>query len=220
MIVLICGGGKVGYSLARHLANKRYAVVIIEKDKAKCERIAGILRDVIVIHGDACEPRYLEEAQAGRAKVLVALTGHDEDNLVICQVAKTCFSVPRTVAKVNDPRNEEALAKLGVDVLINATDIIAQLIDKEVDLEDISTLLKYKEGKISVVQGIISQQSPLVGKQLKDLSIPPKCIIASVVRGEDIIVPQGDTVLQGGDNVLAIVTAENEKAFRRLLKGG
>ncbi|MCX6355250.1 MAG: TrkA family potassium uptake protein [Candidatus Aureabacteria bacterium] len=219
MFVIICGGGKIGYSLAEHLMREKHKVVIIEKDKAVCERVSRDLDDVIVINGDACELRYLEEAQAAKAQVVVALTGDDEDNLVICQIAKTCYSVPRAVAKVNDPRNEEALARLGIDVPINATKLIAQIVDQEVDLEDISTLLKLRQGKISIIQGKISKQSPLANSQLKDVSMPPKCIITSVLRGEEIIVPKGDTTLCEGDDVLAITTIESEKEFRKLLMG-
>jgi len=219
MFVLICGGGKIGYSLAEHLAGEDHKIVIIEKDRAVCERVAEHLDGVIVINGDACELKYLEEAQVSKASVVVALTGDDEDNLVICQLAKKCFSVPRTIAKVNDPRNEETLARLGIDVPINATHLIAHVVNQEVDLKDISILFKLRQGKISVVQGKIAEESPFVDTRLKNVQMPPKCIIASVLRGENFIVPQGDTVLEPGDDVLAITVTDSEKALRKLIRG-
>ena len=177
------------------------------------------MEDVIIIHGDACEPKYLEEANAEKADVVVAVTNDDEDNLVICQLAKLYFSVPRTVARVNDPRNQEAFAKLGVDVPIDATTIISQALNQEVSLEELSTLLKLKQGKISVVHGKISEESPLLRHPLKEIALPSGCIIASVLRREDVIVPNGETVLENGDDILAITTPENEREFYRLLRG-
>ncbi len=219
MFVIICGAGRVGSSLANRLVSEAHKVVVIDRDKAHCERVAEEVDDVIIIHGDACEPKCLEEANAEKADVVVAVTSDDEDNLIICQLAKLNFSVPRTVARVNDPRNREAFAKLGVDVPIDATTIISQVINQELSLEELSTLLKLKQGRISIVQAKVSKSSPMLGRQLKDVPMPGGCIIASVLRKEEIIVPNGETFLRSGDDILAVTTPENEQEFCKLLRG-
>jgi len=219
MRVVICGGGKVGFFLAGHLFETGNQVVLIEQNNALCERIAEQLPHILVIKGDGCEPRCLEEAEVGSAEVVVAVTGDDEDNLIICQLAKSSFSVPRTIAKVNDPRNEYALTQLGVDNAVNATAIIAQMINQEVSLDEISTLLKLKHGNISIVKSQLSKKSPLCGKALKDVTLPDKCIIATVVRNNEMIVPRGETVLMENDEVLAISVPDSEQKLRRLLTG-
>jgi len=219
MFIIACGAGKVGYSLVKQLVGERHKVILLDKNREVCEQAAQDLRGAIVIQGDACDPDRLEEAQADRADVVVAVTGDDEDNLIICQLAKTNFSVPRTVAKVNDPRNEEAMAALGVDVPVNASNLIAQVINRETSLEEIGTLLKLKQGKIAILKGKINGKSALANKQLKNLKLPPKSIIALVLRKDDIIGPKGDTVLEKGDDCLAITIEENEKELLRLIAG-
>ena len=219
MFVIVCGAGKVGFSLVRQLVQEKHKVVLLDKNRETCEFAAEELRGAIVIQGDACDPDRLEEARIDRADVVVAATGHDEDNLVICQLAKSAPSSPRTVAKVNDPRNEESMARLGVDVPVNASNLIAQVINREASLEEIGTLLKLKQGKISILKGKINGKSALANEQLKNLKLPPKSIIALVLRKDDIIVPKGDTVLEKGDDLLAITTEENEKELLRLIAG-
>ncbi len=218
MFMIICGGGKVGFSLAKRMSEEKHKVVLIERNSELCDRISKQL-NIIVLNGDACEPRDLKEAQPEKADVIVAVTGDDEDNLVICQLAKTYYNIPRTVARVNDPRNEFTFLQLGVDVPVNATNVIAQVINQEVSLDELSTLLKLKQGKVSIVQGKISKKSAFCHKQLKDIHLPKNCIIASVMRKDDIIVPQGDTKLELNDEILAVTTPENEKQFYKLLIG-
>jgi trk system potassium uptake protein TrkA len=127
--------------------------------------------------------------------------------------------VKRTVARVNDPRNEHTFAQLGVDVPVNATNLIAQVINQEVSLDELSTLLKLKQGKVSLIQGTILQGSPLVNMELKDIPLPEDCIIVSVLRGDDVILPRGITRLEEKDQLLAVMTAQNEKIFNNLLVG-
>lgn len=218
MFTIICGGGKIGSSLAKRLSEEKNKVVLIEKDEKICEKVAKEI-EVIIIHGDACEPRILDEANMRKADVVVAVTGDDEDNLVICQLAKIYFSVPRTIARVNDPRNEFSFLQLGVDMPINETNIITQVINQEVSLDELSTILKFKQGKLSIVQGKVSRRSPLLNKKLKDIKLPPNCIIVSILRRDTIIVPRGDATIEKGDEVLAVTTAENENHFYKLLIG-
>lgn len=219
MFIIICGGGKVGFSLAKRLSEEKNKIFLIERNTERCKKIAKELPEVIVIEGDACEPRYMEEAHAEKADIVVALTGDDEDNLVICQLAKTYFSVKQTIARANDPRNEYTFNQLGIDISINATNVIAQVINQEVDMNDLCTLLKIKQGKLSIVQGKVSPDSVLVDQPLKKVKLPANCIIVSVLRKDDVIVPRGDTILQSYDEILAVTAPESEKHFSRLLSG-
>lgn len=217
MFIIICGGGKVGSSLAHKMSEeKKNKVVVIEQKEDICQRLAAEL-NAIVINGDACEPGYLEEAQANHADVVVAVTGDDEDNLVICQLAKTYFSVPRTVARVNDPRNEYTFTQLGVDVPVNATTVLAQVITQEASLDEITTVLKLKQGQLAVVQAKITARSAFSKHMLKDITLPHGCILVSVLRKDAIIVPQGNTRLEPGDEILAVTSPENEQPLRKLL---
>ena len=218
MHIVIAGGGKVGYFLARRLREDKHRVALIEKDKGVCEEIAKNL-DVLVINGDACEPRYLEEAKIDRADVLAAVTGEDEDNIIICQLAKERFSVRRTVGRVNDPANEHAFAELGVDVPIDATNILARIIEEEVSFEDFVTLLSFKRGKLAIVRVDLPDDAPVANMKLQDIRLPQDSNVVSIIRGNDVIVPRGETVLLPGDDVIALTLIQNERQLLDALIG-
>ncbi|MCK9574053.1 MAG: NAD-binding protein, partial [Candidatus Omnitrophica bacterium] len=151
MNIVIVGAGKVGYFLAKRLNQNKHKVSIIEKDRIVCDELAKQL-DVLVINGDGCEPDILEQAGITRADVLAAVTGDDEDNLIICQVAKEKFEVHRTVGRVNNPDNEKTFSELGVDVPVDDTKIIAKVIEEEASYSDFVNLLSFKRGKLSIVR--------------------------------------------------------------------
>lgn len=218
MHILIVGGGNVGYYLAKRLYLDRHAVALVEKDKEICERIAKEL-DILVINGDGCEPRYLEEAGIARADVVAAVTGDDEDNLIICQLAKETFRVSRTVARVNDPRNEHTFSELGVDVPVDSTAIIAKIIEEEVSFADFVNLMTFKRGKLAIVRVDLTEDSPVINKQVMDIQLPPDSVLVSIIRGEEVIIPKGSTVLQARDDIIAITTIENERALLETLVG-
>lgn len=218
MNIVIIGAGRIGFNLAQKLIQDKHAVTVIEKDKARCEGISLSL-DAMVINGDGCEPRFLEDAEVGRADVVVAVTADDEDNLIVCQLAKEVFGVRRTVARVNNPKNEHIFTELGVDVPVNATKIIAKIIEEEVSFEDFINLMTFKRGKLALVRVDLSMDSPVINKPVKDIVLPENSVFVTIVRGESIIVPKGDTVLQKGDDVVALTTIENEQALLDLLIG-
>jgi trk system potassium uptake protein TrkA len=218
MYIVIVGAGKVGFHLAQKLIGDKHAVTVIEKDKARCESAAQSL-NAIVMHGDGCDPKNLEDAEVERADVIAAVTADDEDNLIICQLAKEVFNVRRTVARVNTPQNEHIFAELGVDVPINATTIIAKIIEEEASFEDFINLMTFKRGKLALVRVDLSEESPVAGRQIKEIQLPPNSVLVSIVRGENIIVPKGDTVLDKGDDIIALTTIENEKALLNTLVG-
>jgi len=218
MYILIVGGGKVGESLARTLSSHGHDIALIEKDEKMAARIAEDLEKVLVIGGDGCDPNRLEDAGAKRAQVVAAVTGDDEDNLIICQISKETFGVPRTIARVNNPRNLYTFQKLGIDA-ISATTIIAKLIEEESTVGDIINLLALKRGKLSLVEVRLSEPSAAVDTAIKDLKLPADVVIAAIFRGNNIIFPKGDTILKIEDSVLALTTTEKEKELTESLLG-
>ncbi|HPM43499.1 MAG: TrkA family potassium uptake protein [Candidatus Omnitrophica bacterium] len=218
MYIVIIGGGRIGLNLAQKLVNDKHAVTIIEKDKVQCDEISQEL-DALIVQGDGCEPKCLEDAEVGRADVVAAVTADDEDNFIICQLAKEVFGVRRTVARVNNPKNEHIFTELGVDVPINATTIIAKIIEEETSFEDFINLMTFKRGKLALVRVDLSADSPVIDKAVKDVELPKNSVIVSIVRGDSLIVPKGDTVLLKGDDVIALTAIENEQQLLDLLVG-
>ncbi|MEA3494189.1 MAG: NAD-binding protein [Candidatus Margulisiibacteriota bacterium] len=218
MYVLIVGGGKVGDSLARTLNKSGYDVALVEKEEPISKKIAEDLDKGLVIAGDGCDPAKLEDAGIKRAQVVAAVTGDDEDNLIICQLARDTFGVPRVIARVNNPRNESTFHKLGIDT-VSSTTIITKLIEEEATIGDMFTLLALKRGKLSIVEAILKPKRGAAGKTIKDLKLPPDSILATIIRGSQIIFPKGETVLQADDSVIALSTIEQEKALREALLG-
>ncbi len=214
---MISGGGKVGSYLAKTFNQRGHDVVVIEKNPEICERLAKAAPSVLVIQGDACDVRYQEDAQVDRADVFAAVTGDDDDNLVACQLAKVTFQAPRTVARVNNPKNERIFNLLGVDA-ISSTTIIGQLIEEESTVGDIITLYTMSKGKFAIVEvDIPSDQCASCSQEIKDLGLPRGCVLVSIIRGDEVIIPHGDDVLQAGDSVIAVTSLDSEEALKRIL---
>jgi trk system potassium uptake protein len=218
MYIIIVGAGKVGYFLTKRLCKDNNVVCIIEKSKSICEEIARELK-VLVIRGDGCDPQILEQAGAARADVVAAVTGDDEDNLIICQLTKELFHVPRTVGRVNDPQNEITFSELGVDIPLNSTEIIAKIIEEEVSFSDFATMLSFKRGKLAIVRMDLPANSPVIDKQVKDIKWPENSVLLSVLRKDDVVIPRGDTILLAGDDVIALTMVGNESQLSTLLAG-
>jgi trk system potassium uptake protein TrkA len=217
MYIIIVGAGKVGYHLGSLLMSEGHEVMLIEEDRSKVELLSFEFRDAIM-QGNGSTIEVLREAGANRADVIVATTGNDEDNLVICQIAKLMFLRPRTIARVNNPRNEELFTGLGVDASVSATKIINAVIEEQVKAGDMMIpLLTLKEGNIEIVEVELSRSSHIVKKKIKDLSMPPGSIFIAVIRGEEIIIPYGETEFQPEDKVIALVKRESEQALRKIL---
>ncbi|MBU3934076.1 MAG: NAD-binding protein [Candidatus Omnitrophica bacterium] len=219
MYIVIVGGGKVGYYLAKELSGGHHTVTLIEKDTATCEEIAKGLNNVLLINGDGCSSRYLEDAGINRADVVAAVTGSDEVNLMVCQLAKQSSKVKRTVARVNDPKNAHTFNEIGVDVAVDSTSIIAKIIEEEVSLEDLVTLMTFKRGKLALVRVDLNGESPCVNKQVAEIKLPRASVLVSIIRGEDVIIPHGETVLQAKDDVIAVTAIENEQELLDALIG-
>jgi trk system potassium uptake protein TrkA len=219
MYIIVVGGGKVGYYLARTLINEGHEVLVIEQDPRKCERIADEL-GTVVLRGDGCEASTLAEAGASRADMLIAVTGDDEDNLVACQVAKVRFKVPRTIARINNPKNERIFKRLGIDVTVSATNVILEHIEHEVPTHPQTRLLELRDHGLEIVEVRIPPTSPVVGKRLADVKLPSPSVLAAIIsRGRGALIPNADTVFQAHDEVLAVVSPDIEAEFRRVLTG-
>ena len=218
MYIIIIGGGKVGHFLAKRLSQGKHTIVLIEKDRELCNELAQE-SDFVVVCGDGCEPIILEESKIDRADVVAAVTGTDEDNLVICQIAKEKFKVKRTVARVNDPDNEHTFSELGVDVPIDATSIIAKIIEEESSFSDFVNLMSFRRGKLAIVRVDLPEESPVINKNLQEVVLPEDSVLVSIIRGDDVIVPKGDTVLKAQDDIIALTTIENEQQLLDLLLG-
>jgi len=218
MYILIIGAGKVGYFLTKRLCQSKHTVSIIDQDKAVCEEIAKDL-EILVINGDGCDPSILEEAGIARADVVAAVTGDDEDNLIICQLAKEKFNIQRTVGRVNNPDNEHTFSELGIDVPIDSTKIIAKIIEEEVSFSDFVNLMSFKRGKLAIVRIDLPEDSPVINKTVQEIQLPADSVLVSIVRGEEVIVPKGTTVLKPGDDIIALTLIGNEPQLLNILVG-
>lgn len=220
MRVVVVGGGKVGYYLVRTLHEKHHQVSVVEKDPRRAALLAEQV-PVLVIAGDGTNPAFLADAGADRAQVLAAVTGLDEVNLVACQVAREEFGVPRTIARVNNPKNQPVLRELGVDIAVSSTAIIARLIERETSMGALRELLTFHRGEMALVEAELDEGSPAAGRRVKELAghLPPDSVLVAVVRGDHVVFPRGDTVLLPHDGVLALTTAAGEEALMRALVG-
>lgn len=206
MNVLIIGGGKIGTYLASLLCSGGHQVKIVELKGETVTRSLADLPAGSVIEGNGTEPNVLERAGIRQAQVVAAVTGADETNLVVMSLARFEFNVPRTIARVNHPKNAWMFtAEMGVDVALNPADLMAHLIAEEMSLGDMLTLLKIRRGQYSLVEESVGQQSLAAGKPVQQLDLPGQCVLVAVFRQGALLVPRGDLVLQPADEVLALV---------------
>jgi len=212
------GGGKVGSFLARGLIAKGQRVAVIERSPELCERLASETEAAVIL-GDGCDLRYLEEADVGEADVFAAVTGDDDDNLVACQLVRTYFRVSHVVARINNPRNEGVFRKLGVEG-ISSTSVIAQVIEERTTVGDIVDLYTLKKGGLVVVElDLPEDRCRSCGTPLSDLGLPRGCVLVSVIRGDELFIPKGDTLLEPGDTIIAVTRPEKEGELKRILIG-
>lgn len=217
MYIIIVGGGSVGYHLCKALLKEGHEILVLDKDATKCENFEDDMGSVCV-RGDGCEVATLAEAGVSRAEVFIAATDEDEDNLVACQIAKHKFGVPRTIARVNDPKNEEIFSKLGVDCPISVTNLILEHIEEKIPTHPLIHLLTMGEEKIEIVEVKILEGSKSAGKSVKELSLPSDSILALLIRnGQKPQVPTADTVLEVNDRIIALTTAESEETLQEKL---
>ena len=218
MFVIIVGGGKTGSQLATQLLSGGHQVKLIEDRPLILERLREELPSEIIVSGDGSSPSVLESAGIDHAQVLAAVTGEDEDNLVITTLGRFEFGVPRVIARVNNPKNMWLFTpEMGVDVALCQSDILANLIAEEMSLGDMMTLLKLRKGEFSIVEEKVDPRAVVVGKALRDIELPPQCVFAAVIRKGQLIVPNGNTELAPVDEVIALVHASQAGRLAELL---
>jgi trk system potassium uptake protein TrkA len=213
---IIVGGGKIGYYLTRSLINRDYEVLLMEKEGTSAYHLSADLGDV-VMKGDGCEPTTLQAAGASRADLIVAATGDDADNLVVCQMAAHCFQIPRIIARVNNPDNEALFEKLGVRERINGTSAILNLIGQKVGRASVVLMGALEHSDVEVVEIIIDDRSPLAGARIGELSLPDGALFISVLRNGRAAIPTSETIFENGDVVVALVPTEMESLLREFL---
>lgn len=217
MNIVVIGGGKVGYYLTKTLLEHGHHTTMIENSKETCEFIANDL-DVTIVCGDGTSIDILESANVGEADAFISVTGQDEDNLISCQLAKKLFNVPKTIAKVNNPKNSEIMRHLGIDITISSTDNIARLLEREVDTSKIRQLVSINHGEASISEIVLPVNYRLHGKKLSEIKLPNMCVIVSISRKGFVIIPRGDTELLSGDTIMVMAKNDEMHRVQELLK--
>ena len=220
-MVLIVGGGKVGSYLAALLLSQGYRVKVIEVDREEAERLKRDLPADVIVPGNGTDPNVLESAGIRQANVVAAVTGEDEANLVVAGLARSEFGVPRVIGRVNNPRNAWLFTpEMGVDVAVSQADLMAHLIAEEMSLGDMMTLLKLRKGQFSLVEEKVDPTALVVGRRVREIELPEDCQLVALIRKGELLVPRADTVLQGSDEVLAIVHGSQAAQLAALLGPG
>lgn len=220
MYVIVAGGGKVGYYLTKALLAGGQEVCLIEKMRRRYDLLQEEFKDsACAFLGDACEVTTLEQVGAARADLVAAVTGDDEDNLVICQMAKRKFQVKRVIARINNPKNELTFQLLGIDQTVSSTKLIYSLIEQEVEVADVIPLAALRRGRLELVEVALPETSPSANRKVRDLVLPRNCTLAILVRGDVAEVIHGDTTLRGGDIIVAITPSASVQEFREALLG-
>ncbi len=218
MLVIIVGGGRTGSYLSRQLLEAGHQVRLIENRPVVLERLVAELPAEVVLAGDGSSPAMLEMAGISQANVLAAVTGEDEANLVITSLARFEFGVPRIIARVNNPKNAWLFNEtMGVDVALNQTDILTKLIAEEMSLGDMMTLVKLRKGEYAIVEEKVHPEARAVGREVRELDLPRDCVLVTILRKGQVILPHGDVRLQPVDEVIAIVHANQAANLAALL---
>ncbi len=219
MYVIVVGGGKVGYYLTKELLAAGHELVLLEKDPRRARQIADEVGS-IVLAKDGCEGKHLAEAGANRASIVAAVTGDDEDNLVVCQMAKHHFAVPRTIARVNNPKNEPLFRHLGVDEIISPTRMVLGAIEEDIPVHELLHLAQLEGGELEVLEAQIGADSPAIGRRPGDIALPEGCTLFILIRDEVAQPIRPETIFQDGDKVIAISRTECSVDLHRELIGG
>jgi trk system potassium uptake protein TrkA len=220
MYVIIAGGGRTGAQLARILLAENHQVRLIDNRHTVLEHIHRELPTEVIYEGNPVDPTVLEGAGAATADVLAACTTEDEANLIICFLARKKFKIPRTIARINNPRNAWLFDDtFNVDVAVNQASIMASIIEEEMSMGDMMTLLKLRRGNYSLVEEKIPEGAPAIGQQIKDIALPEKCVIAAIIRSGEVVVPRGATVFEVGDEVLAVTDVEGARQLAKFFVG-
>lgn len=218
MFVIIAGGGRTGAQLARSLLSENHIVHVIEYRKEVLARIHKELPTEVIYPGNPLDTQILEQVGIKEANVFAATTTSDAENLCLCYLVRERYKVKRTIARVNNPRDAWLFdKKFNVDVAVNQADILSRLIEEEMSMGDMMTLLKLKRGKYALVEEKIPSGARAVGAAIKDLNLPTNCVVAAIIRKGEVIVPRGVTTLEVEDEILAITDNDGAKQLASIL---
>ena len=221
MRMILIGGGETIetiYFLGKLFTHRGYKVTIVNPYPAEAQMLSRHVEATVIL-GDGSEPAVLEEAGARRADVVLSLTPNDPDNLVACQVAQELYGVPRTLALVNDPDNEQVFRQLGITEVFSATRVIGSLIEGQTVFDEIIHLFPAADGRLYVTEVVLDEHSPVAGRALQDLALPQDCLIAAIIRQGRVIVPSGQDQVQIADHLIVIALPENQEEALRILTG-
>jgi trk system potassium uptake protein TrkA len=218
MYIIVVGGGRVGYYLTKELLEAGHELVVLEKNERRARQIADELGSIVLAR-DGCEGKHLAEAGANRAAIVAAVTGDDEDNLVVCQMAKHHFDVPRTIARVNNPRNEALFRHLGVDEIISPTRMALAAIEQDIPVHELLHLAQLEGGELELLEAQIGEDSPALGRRPSDIPLPEGCSLFVLIRNDAAQAIRAETIFQSGDKVLAISRDDCAVDLRRELIG-
>ena len=220
MNVVIAGGGSVGRFIAEQLVANGHSVTIVDSDADVVARHGASLEGVAWFRGDACDTDLLRRAGLERADVIAAVTGDDEDNLVVSLIARQEFGVPRVVARVNNPKNEWMFNETwGVDVAVSTPHLITGLVQEAVTVGSFVRLLSFEGGRAKLAEVTLADDSPALDREIAELGFPRDATVVAILRDEKVVVPRGETILRAGDEVMVLVTTDSEDAVRARLVG-
>lgn len=218
MYMILVGGGNVGLHLAKKLLSSGHELLLLERDARAAQRLAQHIGEENVMVGDGCEMLTQKDAGFERADVVIAVTGEDEDNLVVCQMAKTVWNVDRVLARVNDPDHEDIFEQVGIDDTVSATGIIFSLIEQQISPDVVVPVGALARGHLEIVEVELGVRSPVVGRQVRELIFPPQTNLIWILREDSGLAVSGDTVLQVGDMLVALVPREHADELRGTLE--
>ena len=218
MFVIVVGGGNTGSQLAKFLLDANHKVRVIEERPAVLRKLENEIPRDTILPGDGSSPSVLEKAGIRSAQVLAAVTGSDETNLVVTSLGKFEFNIPRVIARINNSKNAWLFTPdMGVDVSLNQAEILAKLTAEEMSIGDMMTMLKIRRGRYSLVEEKIAPAAPAIGKALIDLALPSNCVISGILSHGEMVMPRGITILEEGDEILALVDDASREQLAKLL---
>lgn len=215
MKILIIGGGQLGFHLSKNLLENGYEVSLIDSDKEACKETADRL-DIPVVWGDGTAAETMKQGIGSGCDAVIAVTGRDQDNLIACQTAKQKFGIKRVFARSNNPKNTAIMKKLGIDITVSATQTLANLIEHEIGDAEVKFITNVNQGAAVVSEYHIPEDWQYSGTCLKELEIPENCVIISVMRGRDMIIPRGSTAIVSGDEILALTVGAAARKLKKL----
>jgi trk system potassium uptake protein TrkA len=221
MRVILLGGGETVetiYFLARLFVRRGYDVTIVDPYPAEAQMLSRRVKATVLL-GDGSDPAVLEEAGARRAELLLSLTPNDPDNLVACQIAQKLYGVPRTLALVNDPENEDVFHRLGIAEVFSSTKVIGSLIEGRTVFDEITQLFPADEGRLYVTEVVLGRDSPVIGMALRELDLPSDSLVAAIIRNGQVVVPGGQECLLVADRLIVISLPEHQEHLLTALAG-